>query len=680
MGARRGPPGIGVSTHPSAAARRAAELRELLERYNYEYYILDAPTVSDAQWDALFRELQTLEEQHPKLRTPDSPTQRIGTTPSSAFAEYRHLVPMLSLGNAFGADELGQWNERVTKLLGGPPAAYVAELKIDGLAISLRYERGVFVSGGTRGDGSVGENITPNLRTIRSIPLRLSGAAPQVLEVRGEVYMRRSDFDRMNERRVAAGEPAFANPRNAAAGAVRQLDPRITASRPLHFFAYGIGEAKPALDAGTQWHLLELFREYGLPVNREAQRFEDFEKLVAFCESWDQKRGTIDYGIDGVVVKIDPLEQQRRLGFVGRDPRWAIAFKYQPEEAQTKLLSIEVNVGRTGSVNPYAVLEPVQVGGVTVSTATLHNEDYVHEKDIRAGDQVIVRRAGEVIPEIVRPVLEARKGKRLAQYELPKKCPACGADVFRPQGEAMAYCTNGSCPAQFKERLVHFAAVMDIEGLGYKICESIVESGLLHDVGDLYSLTEADLRALPRMGHKSAANLLRNIQASKQRPFWRVLYALGIRFVGGQNAQLLASAFPSMDELEGATLEALQSTEQIGPKIAQSIVEYFEQKPNQLVIDKLRRAGVTLRETAAVRPSADGPLRGMTFVLTGTLATLSREDATALIAAAGGKVSGSVSKKTSYVVAGDSPGSKLTKAEQLGVKIIDEAGLRKLLP
>jgi len=679
MGARRGSPRIDVPTHSGAAAWRAAELRELLERYNYEYYILDAPTVSDAQWDALFRELQTLEEAHPELRTPDSPTQRVGATPSAAFEEYRHAVPMLSLGNAFGAEELSQWNERVRKLLGGPPSAYVAELKIDGLAISLRYERGVFVSGGTRGDGSVGENITPNLRTIRSIPLRLSGSPPQVLEVRGEVYMRRTDFDRMNERRVAAGEPAFANPRNAAAGAVRQLDPKITASRPLRFFAYGIGEVKPALDAGTQWHLLELFRGYGLPVNQEAKRFADFEKLVAFCESWDAKRDTIDYGIDGVVVKIDPLDQQRRLGFVGRDPRWAIAFKYQPEEAQTKLISIEVNVGRTGSVNPYAVLEPVQVGGVTVSTATLHNEDYVHEKDIRVGDQVIVRRAGEVIPEIVRPVLEVRKGKHLPQYHLPKKCPACGADVFRPEGEAMAYCTNGSCPAQFKESLVHFAAVMDIEGLGYKICQSIVESGLLRDVADLYSLTEVDLRALPRMGEKSAANLFRNIQASKQRQFWRVLYALGIRFIGSQNAQLLASAFPSIDELANAKLEELQSTEQIGPKIAQSIVEYFEQKPNRVVIEKLRRAGVTLRETAAVRPSADGPLRGMTFVLTGTLPTLSREEATALIAGAGGKVSGSVSKKTSYVVAGEAAGSKLSKAEQLGVKIIDEAVLRKLL-
>jgi DNA ligase (NAD+) len=661
------------------AAARAAELRELLDRYNYEYHVLDAPTISDAQWDALFRELVNLEEQHPELRTPDSPTQRVGAAPSPAFGEYRHVVPMLSLGNAFGEEELRQWNERLTRLLGGPPQAYVAELKIDGLAIALRYESGAFVSGGTRGDGSVGENITPNLRTIRSIPLRLSGKPPDVLEVRGEVYMRRGDFDRMNERRIVEGEAAFANPRNAAAGAVRQLDPRITASRPLRFFAYGLGEAKPGLHAKTQWELLEQFHAFGFPVNREAKRFEDFEALVAFCESWDTKRGTIDYGIDGVVVKIDSLDQQRKLGFVGRDPRWAIAFKYQPEEAQTRLLSIEVNVGRTGSVNPYAVLEPVQVGGVTVSTATLHNQDYVRAKDIRVGDMVIVRRAGEVIPEIVRPVIEARKGRRLPEYELPKKCPACGADVFRPEGEAMAYCTNGSCPAQFKERLVHFAAVMDIEGLGYKFCEALVTSGLVHDVADLYYLTDEQLQSLPRTGEKSAANLLRNIEVSKSRPFWRVLYALGIRFVGSQNAQLLANAFPSIDELANASVETLQSTEQIGPRIAQSIVEYFDQKPNRLVIEKLQRAGVTLHEIAAVRPTADGPLRGLTFVLTGTLPTLSREDATALIAGAGGKVSGSVSKKTDYVVAGDAAGSKLAKAEQFGVKIIDEAELKKLV-
>jgi DNA ligase (NAD+) len=663
---------------PAKLAKRAAELRELLDRYNYEYYVLDSPTISDAEWDSLFRELVTLEEKHPELRTSDSPTQRVGAVPSGSFEEYKHVVPMLSLGNAFGEEELRQWNQRVTKLLNNAPHTYVAELKIDGLAIALRYERGVFVSGGTRGDGSVGENITPNLRTIRSIPLRLNGKVPEVLEVRGEVYMRRSEFDKMNEKRIAAGEPAFANPRNASAGAVRQLDPRITASRPLRFFAYALGEVKPSFDADTQWHLLEKFKSYGLPVNKEARHFDDFDELVKFCESWEDKRDNIDYGIDGVVVKIDAFDQQRKLGYVGRDPRWATAFKFPAEEAQTRLISIEVNVGRTGSVNPYAVLEPVQVGGVTVTTATLHNEDYVHQKDIRAGDQVIVRRAGEVIPEIVRPVTEARAGKRLPVYQLPKKCPACGADVYRPEGEAMAYCTNPSCPAQFKESLVHFAHVMDIEGLGYKVCETLIASGLVKDVADLYFLTQADLLSLPRTGEKSASNLLRNIETSKTRPFWRILYALGIRFVGGQNAQILANAFPSIDELGSASLDVLQSAPQIGPKIAQSVVEYFQQPQNRAVIEKLKRAGVNLRETSAVRPSADGPLVGKTFVLTGTLPNLSREEATALIAEAGGKVSGSVSKKTDYVVAGESAGSKLTKAEQLGVKVVGESELRKL--
>lgn len=664
---------------PSKAAKRAAELRELLDRYNYEYYVLDAPTVSDAQWDVLFRELSALEARYPVLLTPDSPTQRVGAAPSEAFAKFQHTVPMLSLSNGFGEAELTAWQQRIARLLGRTPSAYVAELKIDGLAIALRYEGGRLVSGGTRGDGTVGEEVTPNLRTVRSIPLRLHGKAPDVLEVRGEVYMRRSDFDKMNERRIAAGEPAFANPRNAAAGAVRQLDPRITASRPLRFFAYGVGEVKPSLSVDSQWHLLEQLRDLGLPVNDQALRFEKFDELLRFCESWESKRDSIDFGIDGVVVKVDLLDQQRELGYVGRDPRWAIAYKYPPEEAQTKLLSIRVNVGRTGSVNPYAVLEPVRVGGVTVSTVTLHNSDYVKSKDLREGDVVVVRRAGEVIPEIVRPVVEGRQGKHLREYRLPARCPACGSEVFRPEGEAMAYCTNSACPAQFRERLFHFAQVMDIEGLGYALCDSLVESGLVKDVGDVYSLTNAELLKLPRIAEKSAANLLRNIQASKGRAFWRAIVALGIRFIGSQNAQVLASAFPSMDALMNASLEELQTTEQIGPKIAQSIVRFFEQPQNRAVVEKMRAAGVTLEAAAPARVAVNGPLKDKTFVLTGTLPALSREAATALIVQAGGKVASSVSTKTDYVVAGDSPGSKLSRAEQLGVKIIDEAELLRLV-
>lgn len=657
----------------AAAVKRAAELRRLLDRYSHEYYVLDQPSVSDAEFDALFHELASLEEQFPALRSPDSPTQRVGMPASAAFAPYRHAIPMLSLGNAFGEQELRSWQQRISRML-EEPHEFVAELKIDGLAIALRYEHGVLVSGGTRGDGSVGEDVTANLRTVRSIPLRLRGSPPPLLEVRGEVYMRRTDFDAMNERRLAAGEAAFANPRNTAAGAVRQLDPRISAQRPLRFFAYGIGASEPALQARSQWELLQSLAGFGFPVNSEAKHFTSFDAVAEFCASWEARRDKLDYGIDGIVVKIDDLAQQRRLGFVGKDPRWAIAYKYPAEEAQTRLQSIEVNVGRTGSVNPYAVLEPVSVGGVTVTTATLHNEDFVHEKDIRAGDIVVVRRAGEVIPEIVRPVLEKRRGKKLAQYHLPTRCPACGMPVYREQGEAMAYCTNAACPAQRKERLRHFASrgAMDIEGLGDRFSEALVDNGLVTDVGDIYALTKEHILSLPRTGDKLAANLLRNIEQSKTRPFWRVLYALGIRFVGAQNAQLLTQAFPNIEALEHASPDDLQATEQIGPRIADSIVHFFSEKPNLSVIAKLRKAGVRLEDDAAAVPRKDGPLAGKTFVLTGTLPNLTREEAAARILQAGGKVAASVSKKTDYVVAGEAAGSKLGKAEKLGVKVIGE--------
>jgi len=666
----------------SADAKRAAKLRDLLHHYSHEYYILDAPSVDDAEYDRLLRELQALETKHPELRTPDSPTTRVGTAPSSAFTPYKHNVPMLSLGNAFGADELRTWNDRVLKLLKGERVAYVAELKIDGLAISLRYEDGTFVSGATRGDGSVGENVTSNLRTIRSIPLRLTGKAPRVLEVRGEVYMRRTDFDAMNQKRAAEGEPPFINPRNAAAGAVRQLDPRITATRPLRFYAYAIGDCEPPLRAKTQAELLDELHDFELPVSARRKRFDDFDELVAYCEKWEHERASLDFGIDGIVVKIDSLVHQRTLGFVGKDPRWAIAFKYPPEEARTKLLLIEVNVGRTGSVNPYAVLEPVHVGGVTVTTATLHNEDYIHQKDIRPGDIVIVRRAGEVIPEIVGPVVTERAGKRLREWHMPERCPVCGSAIHRAEGEAMAYCTNAACPAQIKEGLRHFASrgAMDIEGLGDKLSEAVVDAGYVRDVADVYALDQEGLLKLPRMGEKMAWNLLDNIEKSKKRPFWRLLYAIGIRFVGAQTAQLLADEFGDIDSLEEADADRLQTVEQIGPVLADSIATYFQQPQNRRVIEKLRKAGVTMRgEPASRRAKSGGKIAGKTFVLTGTLAGLTREDASAMIVAAGGKVSGSVSKKTDYVVAGESAGSKLSKAESLGVKIVDEDELRELL-
>jgi len=665
----------------TAPAARAAKLRELLNRYNEEYFVRDAPSVSDAEYDALMRELRAIEEAEPKLRTSDSPTQRIGAAPSTAFAAYTHGVPMLSLGNAFGEEELAAWYARLTKLLDGARVAFTAELKIDGLAVSLRYRDGLLESGATRGDGVVGEEVTANLRTVRSIPLRLRDAPPGLLEVRGEVYMRRSDFDRLNERRVADGETPFANPRNSAAGSLRQADPASTARRPLRFYAYGTGATEPPLDVDAQWKLLRRLEALGFPVNAESRRFERFEEVAEFCRTWESKRSSLDYGTDGVVVKVDSLEQQRRLGAVGREPRWAVAYKYPAEEVTTKLLSIEVNVGRTGSVNPYAVLEPVQVGGVTVSMATLHNEGYVHAKDLRVGDIVTVRRAGEVIPEIVGPVVAARGDKHLPVYHLPTRCPVCNTPILRAEGEAMAYCPNAVCPSQIIERLSHFASrgAMDIEGLGFKTCIALVEAGFVHDVGDLYSLTGQDLLRLPRTGEKLVANILNNIEASKKRPFARVLYALGIRFVGFQNAQILADATGDMETLAAMTAQQLESIEQIGPTIAESVASFFAQPSSRAIIDKLRTAGVNLRGERRVASPGTGPLAGKTFVLTGTLPSLSREDATALIVGAGGKVSGSVSKKTDYVVAGEAAGSKLAKAESLGVKIIDEMEFRKLV-
>jgi len=666
---------------PAAAKKRAAELREKLDQWSHEYNVLDAPTVPDATYDKALRELIDLETEHPELQSADSPTQRVGGTPSSAFKPYPHNVPMLSLGNAFGSEELRAWYARVRRLIPSAPIAFVAELKIDGLAVALRYRAGVWESGGTRGDGVTGEDVSSNLRTIRAVPLKLRGRPPALLEVRGEVYIRQSEFVAFNARRAAAGEPTYVNPRNSASGAVRQLDSKITASRPLRFFAYALGENEPPLDVDTQWELLKRLREFGFPVNEHAERFEDFEKLVEHCEAWEAKRASLDYGIDGIVVKIDSLEQQRRLGFVGKDPRWAIAFKYIPEEATTKLLSIEVNVGRTGSVNPYAVLEPVFVGGVTISTATLHNEDFVRAKDVRPGDTVIVRRAGEVIPEIVGPVLEARKGKRLREWTMPPKCPSCGSPIERAEGEAMAYCTNAACPAQRKERVRHFASreAMDIEGLGDKMAEILVDAKLVEDIGDLYSLTEAQLTALPRSGEKTAANLVRNIAESAERPFWRVLFGLGIRFVGSQTAQVLAQDFADIDALEAADAAELEAVEQIGPKIAAGVAQFFREPHNRKVVEKLRRAGVNLKgEPRRAARAGGGKLEGKTFVLTGTLPSLTRDEAAALITDAGGKVAGSVSKKTDYVVAGDKAGSKLAKAEQLGVEIIDETELRKL--
>ena len=667
-----------------AYAKRAAELRAQLDEANYRYHVLDDPTIADADYDAMLRELLDLEEAHADVRTPDSPTQRVGGVPAGGFPPYVHARPMLSLGNAFDEAELLAFDARVRKQGGVEgDVAYTCELKIDGLAVSLRYDGGTLTAGGTRGDGSTGEEVTANLRTIRSLPLtlRAKGAAvPRHIDVRGEAYLRRSDFDRLNADRAARGLALFANPRNTAAGGIRQLDPKMTAERRLSFYAYAVGELDAPKPPRTQHELLEYLHGLGFRVNEHARCVASIRDVVAFVTDWEERRDTLDYEIDGVVVKVDDLALQAKLGSAAKDPRWAIAFKFRARAAQTKLLDIVVSVGRTGILNPNAVLDPVQIGGTTVSNATLHNQDYIRNNDIRIGDVVTVIRAGDVIPRVVGPVLELRKGKRLREYTLPTTCPVCGAAVDHPEGEPTARCTNASCPAQLVERLRHFASrgAMDIEGVGDQLAAALVETKLVNDVSDVYHLTLDDLTALPRMAEKSASNVLAAIERSKSRGLARLLSGLGIRFVGGQNAAILAGDFGSLDALVNATEEEMLRSEGIGPEIAHSVALFFEQPPNRAMVERLQRAGVDT--TAPLRPREPvGVLAGKTLVLTGTLPALTRDDATDLIVAAGGKVSGSVSKKTDYVVAGEEAGTKLAKAEQLGIPILDETGLRELL-
>jgi DNA ligase (NAD+) len=661
------------------AAERAAALRAQLDDANYRYHVLDDPQIADAEYDALLRELIELEQAHPELRTPDSPTVRVGSSVASGFSPYPHGKPMLSLGNAFDGDELRAFDERVRKLAGRDDLAYTCELKIDGLAISLHYEDGAFVRGGTRGDGSTGEDVSENLRTVRSIPLRLRGDGVRRIDVRGEVYFRRSDFEALNARREAAGQPLFANPRNTASGALRQLDARLTAERRLSFFAYAVGEVDADGFPATQYELLAFLRAAGFATNPHAVRAASIDEVIAFVGRWEHERESLDYEIDGVVVKVDELAVQERLGSVGKDPRWAIAYKFRAREATTRLLQIGINVGRTGSLNPYAILEPVQIGGVVVKMATLHNEEDVRRKDIREGDVVIVRRAGDVIPEVVGPVLSERRGNP-PEYHLPTHCPVCGFDVDHPEGEAMARCTNATCPAQRRERVRHFCSrgAMDIEGIGDVLAFALVDAGLVDDVSGLYHLDAERLATLPRMGEKTIANVLHNIAGSKSRGLARLLFALGIRMVGSQNAAILAGDFGSMEALMAASEAELMQSEGIGAQIAASVVLFFAQEPNRAMIERLRAAGVDLTAPKRERTPA-GPLAGLTLVLTGTLPALTREEATELIVAAGGKVSSAVSKKTSYVVAGDEAGTKLAKAEALGIAVLDEDGLRALL-
>jgi DNA ligase (NAD+) len=669
-----------------APSARVEELRSVIRHHEYRYYVLDSPEVSDAEYDKLYRELQDLEAAYPELVAPDSPTQRVGGEPLSAFTQVRHGEPMLSLANAKSEDELRAWYARVVKLsaeAGWDPGTlhFVLEPKIDGLAISLRYEEGRLTVGATRGDGEVGEDVTSNLRTISTVPLTLLADAapfPTAVEVRGEVYLPLAAFEQLNEQRVAAGEATFANPRNASAGSLRQLDPRVTASRPLSTWFYGVGHVEGRRFAG-HLEVLAWLRRAGFKVNPDTQSATTIDQIVAGCRQWQDRRDQLDYDIDGVVIKLDDRGLQAALGAVGRDPRWAVAYKFAPTTAQTRLVRIHINVGRTGVLNPWAELEPVEVGGVTVERATLHNEEDIRRKDLREGDMVILQRAGDVIPQVVAPLTDLRTGAE-RPFCMPQACPACGTAVTRNAGEVAVRCPNPDCPGKLAEAIKHFVSkgAMDIDGVGDKLVDRLLDLALIRDAADLYQLRAEQLAGLERLGEKSAANIIAAIAASKERPLARVLFALGILHVGGENAELLVRRFGSIEALREASAEEIGGTPGIGPVIAGSVWEFFRDSRSLDMVGRLEQAGVTMTAPApAEGPAAGGgPLGGKTFVLTGTLPSLSRQEATDLIASAGGRVTGSVSAKTDYVVVGDEPGSKLDKAKELGIALLDEQGLR----
>jgi len=668
---------MSVDREVQAAKLRVEELRAIIAHHDYRYYVLDSPEISDSEYDELMRELRQLEERYPQFITPDSPTQRVSGQPVEAFGIVEHRLPLLSLANAFSGEELRAWHRRAANLAEREDFALVCEPKMDGLAVALVYENGSLVQGATRGDGTRGENITENLRTIRTIPLTVGKDAPVRFEVRGEVHMNKRGFERLNEERAREGQPLFANPRNAAAGSVRQLDPRVTARRPLDIFIYALGWAEGETPP-THWESLEWLGSLGFRINPNNVRVPDIEAAVRLCGEWQERREGLEYEIDGLVVKIDDRELHDRLGIVGREPRWAIAYKFPPIQATTKLKSIEVNVGRTGSLNPYAKLEPVRVGGATVKLATLHNEDDIRRKDIRIGDTVIIQRAGDVIPQVVGPVVSLRTGEE-REYRTPERCPACDAPVHRPEGEAMSYCSNVACPAQAFRQLAHFVSrgAMDIDGIGESLAASLMEAGLVKDPADLYSLTKEQLVGLERMADKSAQNILDAVAASKERPLGRVIFALGIRHVGSEIAEVLAEHYSSLDALAAASVEELQSIPAVGPKIADSVSAYFQTEANRRMIEKLRRAGVRLEAEAA--PPAEGPLQGLQFVVTGTLASFSRSEAEERVRRLGGSASSSVTKKTDYLVVGADPGSKLQKAQEYGTKTLSEEEFLALL-
>ena len=659
------------------------ELREKIRYHNYRYYILNEPEISDAEYDRLFRRLVELEQKYPELITPDSPTQRVGAEPQKEFRQVRHRQPMLSLDDCFSEEELREFDARTKRFLGGiDKLEYTVEPKIDGLAVELVYERGRLTVASTRGDGYVGEDVTPNIKTIMSVPLVLRQKkgglpVPDLLEVRGEVYMEKEAFKRLNKEREKQGLPPFANPRNAAAGSVRQLDPKVTAKRPLDIFCYGVGEVSDLGPIKTQYELLLQLQEWGFRINRPYIRVCDsIDKVIEYCNYLEEIRDTLPYEIDGAVVKVNDLELQKKLGAKARSPRWAVAYKFAPVQATTKILDIEVQVGRTGVLTPVAILEPVEIGGVIVKRATLHNQDEIERKDIRIGDTVLVQRAGDVIPEVVMPIKSKRTGKE-RKFQMPDKCPVCGAKVVKKEGEVAIRCPNKNCPAQIRALLRHFASksAMDIEGLGEKIIDLLVEKGLVKEIPDIYYLKLEDLLRLPGFQLRSAKNLLDAIERSKKTTLARFIYALGIRYVGEQTAQILADHFKSLDRLMNATLQELLSIKGIGEKTARSIKAFFEDERNIRNIERLLEAGITFEE---VKPK-ESPIAGKTFVFTGALKSMTRDKAKQLVLERGGRVASQVSRNVDYVVVGESPGSKLAKAKQLGIKTINEEEFLKML-
>ncbi len=676
-------------TSPDKIQAKIEKLRAQINRHNYLYHVQDSPEISDAEYDSLMRELKELEEEYPQFLTADSPTQRVGAAPLEAFGVVNHPLPLLSLGNVFSDEELITWYNRTVRLAGNTPFDFVGEHKIDGLAVALTYVDGRFTTGATRGDGYRGENITQNLRTIRSIPLSVSKDAPARFEVRGEVYLPKTGFHKLNQERAKEGLPLFANPRNAAAGSVRQLDSRITARRPLDIFIYALGYPRDNTVPSTHWETMTWLKSLGFKVNSNNRLLKNINEVQEFYRTWKEQREGLTYEADGIVVKINQINLQEELGDIGHEPRWAIAYKFPAVQGTTVLKSIEISVGRTGTLNPYAVLEPVAVGGVTIKSAALHNEDDIRRKDIREGDTVIIQRAGEVIPEVLGPIAGKRTGKE-KKFDLLKKlpknekgqpvCPECQqASVIKPDGEVMYYCANAACPAQAQQRIEHFASkgAMDIRGIGENISATLYRLGLVKDIADLYYLEKEQLAELEKMGEKSATNIINAINASKERPLARVIYALGIRHIGEEMAGVLASNYHSIDKLAQASREELMQISAIGPKIADSITAFFSQKDNLDIIRRLKEAGVKLEEKAAVKTGL--PLSGQEFVVTGRLEGFTRQEAEARIRELGGTAKDNVNRKTAYVVVGADPGSKLARATELGIKTINEKEFIKLL-